>query len=126
MLLRQPPNFPVAPPIDYYEGIVDTATWFGPLFINLRLTKTDFPIRLRSDMPLVQAQPIPQALLVPSILAFEANGQLGPNEWEAYRETIVKPNSNPHRSFGAYAIERRRNRRGTECALAAECRPWIC
>ena len=108
MLIRRPANFPISSPVDHYEGVLNTGKWFGPLFINLRLTKTDVPIRLRSDMPIAQAQPIPQALLVPSILEFEM-ALPGPDEWEAYRTTIVEPNNHPDRAFGAYAVGQRRN-----------------
>jgi hypothetical protein len=109
MLIRQPPNLPIASPIYHYEGIIDTNSWFGPLFINLRLTKTDVIIRLRPDIPIAQAQPIPQAVLMPSILDFETVLP-GPGEWEAYRATIVEPNAHPNRAFGAYAVKQRRNR----------------
>jgi hypothetical protein len=34
----------------------------GPLFINLRLTRTHSPIRLHATTPIVQAQPLPQWL----------------------------------------------------------------
>jgi hypothetical protein len=109
MLIRRPANFPLSSSIDHYEGVLNTSTWFGPLFINLRLTKTDFPIRLRPDMPLGQAQPIPRALLVPSILEFKTDLP-SLNEWEDYRTTIVEPNNHPDRAFGSYAAEQRRNR----------------
>ncbi len=113
MLLRRPPNYPLPGHIEHFEGIIDTSDWFGPLFINLRLTKTDTPIRLRADMPLAQAQPIPHALLTPDILSFQVDNNLGLEEWEAYRVTLVEPNMCPARAFGAYAINQRRGRKKT-------------
>ena len=38
---------------ELYEGIVETDRWFGPLFTNLRLTKTNVPIEFRADLPAV-------------------------------------------------------------------------
>jgi hypothetical protein len=117
LLIRRPPNLPIASPIDHYDGVINTNTWFGPLFINLRLTKTDVLIRLRPDVPIAQAQPIPHAALVPPVLEFET-APPGPNEWEAYQATIVEPNNHPDRVFGAYAVKQRRGRAAAPHSLA--------
>jgi len=111
VLIRRPPNFPLPSHIEHYEGIVDTSRWFGPLFINLRLTKTDIPIRLRADMPLVQVQPLPHALLASQVLSFETINALESKDWEAYRTTTAEPNSRPDRVFGGYAASERRYRK---------------
>ena len=52
-----------------YEGIVETDRWFGPLFTNLRFTRTDVPVRLRADFPLAQVQPLPRLAYADSTLA---------------------------------------------------------
>src|SRR4029077_15803434 len=41
-----------------FEGIIETDNWFGPLFNNVRIIKTDMPIEFRSDIPFLQVQPV--------------------------------------------------------------------
>jgi len=48
LLVRPCPNLPRSQPIELYEGIIETDRWFGPLFTNLRLVKTDVPIPVRN------------------------------------------------------------------------------
>ena len=110
MSIAKPPNLPASSPIEHFEGIVNTSQWFGPLFINLRLTKTDVPIRLDADRPLAQARPIPHTLLSLDMLAFEIVDEIGRDEWEAYRISVVEPSTRAERPFGAYAVQQRRNR----------------
>jgi len=56
VLVRPPANLPRNLAFDLYEGIVETDRWFGPLFTNLRLIKTDVPIHFSTETPLVQVQ----------------------------------------------------------------------
>src|ERR1700691_1356840 len=49
LLVRRPANFPLPGHFDHFEGIIGTGEKPNHIFINLRLTKTDFPIRLRAD-----------------------------------------------------------------------------
>jgi len=58
LLVRPPANIPRSLGYECYEGIIETDRWFGPLFINVRLTKTDVPIDIRRDRPLMQVQPV--------------------------------------------------------------------
>ena len=101
---------------DVYEGIVESDRWFGPLFTNLRLIKTDVPIQFSSETPIVQVQPLHRSTyaedvsnrfgLVRELAEFPAQA------WTRYEESIVKPNLDPARPVGAYATEVRRRRRG--------------
>ena len=121
LLIRRPANFPLPGHFDHYEGIVATGERPILLFINLRLTKTDFPIRLRADMPLVQAQPILQNCvsgLVLNDMAVEDG--LGTNEWDGYFRTIAEPSTRPDRPLGGYAVVQRRARRRAEARSLAE------
>ena len=98
-------------------GIVETDTWFGPLFTNLRFTRTHSPITLRPDFPLLQLQPILAATYGDDVLdATELvpgmNG-LAEADWRGYHQTIVIPNEDPDRPFGAYAKQARRRRKAT-------------
>ena len=124
LLVRSPANLPPAGGICLFEGIVETDRWFGPLFTNMRLTRSHTPIRLRADYPLVQVQPLVrhsyssdtldrmQLTAGPSGASDEhrGSGLWGDEQWEAYRTSIVEPNSRPNRAFGAYATTARKQR----------------
>jgi len=114
ILVRPPANLPRNLAFDLYEGIVETDRWFGPLFTNLRLIKTDVPIHFSTETPLLQVQPLHRSTyaeavsnscgLVSDLAAFPVEA------WSRYEQTIVKPNIEP-RAAGAYAAETRRRRR---------------
>ena len=111
ILVRPPANLPRNLGYEPYEGIVESDRWFGPLFINIRLIKTDVPILFSTEMPVLQVQPLHRSTyaeevtncfgMVPALAEFPAHA------WERYEANIVKP-----REVGAYAIEVRRRRRG--------------
>lgn len=114
LLLRAPANLPQTGGICLFEGIVETDRWFGPLFTNLRFTRSHLPVRLRADYPLVQVQPVPRSsysndVLDSMMVATDPSG-LTDAHWEAYRTSIVEPNSRPNRPFGAYATSTRKKR----------------
>lgn len=95
-----------------YEGIVETDRWFGPLFTNLRFTRTDMPVRLRADFPLAQVQPLPReaygdATLAAVDITADMPG-LAAQDWTDYQTTIAVPNDDPDRSFGGYAVATRK------------------
>ena len=115
LLIRPPANLPSQGGYTLYEGIVEADRWFGPLFTNLRFTRTESPIRLAADFPLCQVQPIPRYVYNDNTLA---SAKITPNisgltsaDWDAYRVCIAQPNSRPNRPFGAYAtaVRKRRN-----------------
>lgn len=115
LLVRAPANVPLPGGYVAYEGILETDRWFGPLFTNLRLTRTHSPIRLRADFPLLQVQPIPRQLYTDAVLD---DMRLAPSlddfsaaDWTDYETSIAEPSSRPDRPFGAYAIEGRRSRK---------------
>ena len=120
LLIRPLANLPSAGGFALYEGIVETDRWFGPLFTNLRLTRTDMPVRFRADYPFAQVQPLPrfiyademlEAAAVPSLAAFATE------DWDAYRRSVVQPNDDPERPPGLYAVAARR-RRKSACPYA--------
>jgi hypothetical protein len=114
LLVRPLANLPRSQNYELYEGVVETDRWFGPLFTNIRLTKTDVPIEFRADWPLFQVQPIPREVysdatlndyeLVPEL------HQLTPEDWDDYYETVVRPNVQSDRPRGAYATAARKRR----------------
>jgi hypothetical protein len=116
LLIRAPANLPSPGGFSLYEGIVETDRWFGPLFTNLRFTRTGAPVRLRADLPLAQVQPLPRLAYADATLASVHTtadiAGLQESDWADYEATIAKPNGDPDRSFGAYAATARRRARG--------------
>ncbi|MGE0223321.1 MAG: DUF6065 family protein [Acetobacteraceae bacterium] len=122
LLLRAPANLPTPGGFVLYEGIVETDRWFGPLFTNLRFTRSHSPIRLRADFPLLQVQPIPRHAYSNVVLdAMTPDPDLramDEADWDDYRSTIVVPNLDPDRPFGAYATAARKRNHRAEAAMA--------
>ncbi|OIQ66384.1 hypothetical protein GALL_520450 [mine drainage metagenome] len=100
--------------VSLFEGIVETDRWFGPLFTNMRFTRSHMPVRFRADYPLVLAQPVQRSAYANGTLDSMdiARGldALSPADWQAYETTIVEPNTRPNRPFGAYATDTRKKR----------------
>lgn len=114
LLLRPPPNLPRGH-YDLYEGIVETDRWFGPLFTNIRLTKTDVAVRLEPDYPLFHVVPLPRSLYADetlhSVRILPRLADLTAADWADYEATVVRPNVDPERPRGAYATRTRKRRR---------------
>jgi hypothetical protein len=121
VLVRPPANLPAQGGYSLYEGIVETDHWFGPLFTNLRLTRTHKPVHLRADFPLLQVQPLPREAYAETTLSatdvVPDMAGLSDEDWSAYRATIVTPTENSDRPFGAYAVAARKRRQG-ECPFS--------
>jgi hypothetical protein len=115
LLVRAPANLPRQAGVELYEGLVEADRWFGPLFVNLRLTRTGQPVEFRTDMPLFQVQPIPREAHGEAALSgFEvAHGLAGmaPADWAAYEASIVAPRRDGGCPLGRQAAEVRRRRR---------------
>jgi hypothetical protein len=114
LLVRAPANLPPQGGFTLYEGIVESDRWFGPVFTNLRFTRSHTPIRLRSDFPLIQIQPVPRQAYSDATLAAMSvvpeMQEFSDQDWGDYRATIVVPNRDPDRAFGAYASAARKAR----------------
>ncbi len=116
LLVRGPANLPGPGGFAAYEGIVESDRWFGPLFINLRLTRTGVPIRIAADFPLMQVQPLPrlayaEETLGASELVSELKG-FGAADWADYQSSIADPSADQDRPFGAYSVVARKRRKG--------------
>jgi Family of unknown function (DUF6065) len=93
------------------EGIIETDNWFGPLFDNVRILKTDIPIEFRSDIPFLQVQPVRKDVYADRFLqnfAVKELGQLSPENWQAFHRTVVVPNTSSERKRGQYAVSVRK------------------
>lgn len=121
-LIRPCANLPATKGFDAFEGIVETDSWFGPLFVNLRLLRTDCPIDITSEWPIAMAQPVPQ--LAYSDIGLKACPvteltDFSEGDWQDYRDTVVSKSVASPRQPGAYAVELRKRRR----ALAIDVTP---
>lgn len=104
------------------EGIIETDKWFGPLFDNIRILKTDVPIEFRSDTPFLQVQPVRQDVYADRFLQnFDVNGldELSADDWQAFHRTVVTPNIAPDRKPGQYAVASRKRAAHATVAAAA-------
>jgi hypothetical protein len=112
LLIRPPANLPRSNRYDHYEGIVDTDRWTGPLFANIRLTKTDLPIEFKRETPYLQVQALPrQAYSDETVANFDVVTDLADfpaNEWDGYVATVVAPGTGMNREPANYARSARR------------------
>jgi Family of unknown function (DUF6065) len=111
LLSRGPANIPRNQGYEHFEGIVESETWFGPLFTNIRLTRTNSPVEFHVRYPLFQVQPVLRQCYRDAsfeVLGFE---ELSATDWQSF-EATMRPNTDQMRTLGHYAVgTRRRNRR---------------
>ena len=111
LLVRNVANLPHNLSYQMFEGIVETDKWFGPLFDNIRIIKTDVPIEFRSDIPFLQVQPVRKEFYADKFLqkfVVKELDQLLAENWDSFRRTVVDPNVTPERKFGQYAVSVRK------------------
>lgn len=126
LMARAPANLPRQGPYEQFEGIVEFDKWFGPLFTNIRLTRTDTPVAITQLRPILQVTPVPQFAYAEEVSnAFavrDAFTDWSAPEWDAYRADVVEPAMAEEHQPGRYATEIRRARRGSGCPFAAMAR----
>lgn len=125
LLVRPPVNLPRTQTFECYEGILETDRWFGPLFINIRLTATDRPIEINHKKPLLQVQPLLRETYsekhLRSCRVVDELSSLSAADWSGYRKTVVEPNRGHYRPIGAYASSvRKRGRNEKEPGTESE------
>ena len=111
LLVRGVANLSQSASYQMFEGIIETDNWFGPLFNNVRIIKTDIPIEFRSDIPFLQVQPVHKDVCADRFLqnfTVKDLGQLSRENWEAFHRTVVVPNVDPERKRGQYAVSVRK------------------
>jgi hypothetical protein len=110
LLSRTVINRPKTQSYENLEGIFEADKWFGPLFTNIRLTKTDSPVSFHMRHPLFQVQPLPrECYRDPSFEVREA-GDLTGNDWESFADTVTR-NTDMMRALGHNAAATRRRSR---------------
>lgn len=110
--IRSPVNLPTIPGVVFWEGIVETDIWFGPLFSNFRLIKTDTPVHIRAYWPLLQVQPVPQLAYKEEVLsdfACAEASELTGADWDSL-EQVLLPNPDKEVRQGLYAVTVRKRR----------------
>ncbi|HEX3350336.1 MAG TPA: DUF6065 family protein [Acetobacteraceae bacterium] len=122
LLVRPPANLWIGGGYTQYEGVLESDRWFGPLFTNLRLTRTGQAVHIRAEVPLLQVQPIPKRVfgedVLGSMAVVGAPEELEDADWADYARTVVAPNEDPDRRPGAYAVGARKRRAG-KCPVGA-------
>jgi hypothetical protein len=111
LLVRGVANLSHSQSYQMLEGIIETDHWFGPLFDNVRLLKTDVPIEFRSDTPFLQVQPVRKDFYADKFLqnfVVKDMAQLSAEDWDAFHHTVVVPNTTPERKRGQYAVSARK------------------
>jgi hypothetical protein len=112
--VRPPVNLPAVPGVVAWEGVIETDIWFGPLFTNFQLTRTGMTVHIRSQVPFLQVQPIPQLAYREEILSAFACSEasdLSDAEWEQLGQVLL-PHPDPDHSVrqGQYAVAVRKRR----------------
>lgn len=104
LLLRAPANFIAGQGYQHFEGVVETDRWFGPLFTNVKLLRTDAPIHFHAHNPFLQLTPLHRPDYDDRRLNdFTVKDGFDPEfDWSAYHRTIRKP--------ALYAAETRKRR----------------
>jgi hypothetical protein len=107
LLVRGVANLSRSQSYQMLEGIIETDHWFGPLFDNVRILKTDVPIDFSSDVPFLQVQPVRKETYSDKLLqnyAVKDISGLSADDWDSFRRTVVVPNIAPERKPGRYAV----------------------
>jgi hypothetical protein len=111
LLIRGVANLPRSPSYQMFEGIIETDEWFGPLFDNIRIAKTDTPIEFRNDTPFLQVQPVRKEVYADKFLRnfrVKELKDLSAENWQAFHRTVVSPNLETDRTPGNYAVSVRK------------------
>jgi hypothetical protein len=114
LLVRPPANLTRPAGYETLEGIVETDQWFGPLFVALRLVRSNAPISFDRLRPFLQVQPVHRSAYGDAHLNNLAvrDGQAIPAElWDAYEQSLIKPVMHD-REKGHYAKTVRKRRAG--------------
>ena len=87
LLSRGPANIPRTQGYEHFEGIIESETWFGPLFTNIRLTRTNSPVEFHVRYPLFQVQPLLRECY--SGVAFEvvSLNEMSAADWQNFEAT---------------------------------------
>ncbi len=101
------------PIFENYEGIVETNSWFGPLFTNVRLMRTNSPVDFHVHRPFFQVQPLlRECYREPSFDVRDA-ADMTSGDWLRFAATTGR-NTEHMRAPGHYAVETRKRLRSED------------
>ena len=110
LLSRGPANIPRTQGYEHYEGIIESDTWLGPLFTNVRLTRTNSPVEFHVRYPLFQVQPLLRRCYEEPSFEIADMSELTAEDWDRFAATLL-PNTDQMRMLGHYAVDTRRRKR---------------
>jgi hypothetical protein len=116
LLSRRTVNIPCTQPYDNFEGIFETDAWFGPLFTNIRLTRTNSQIEFSRRYPLFQVQPLRHECYRNPPFAIRDAADFAAADWDRFGETMA-PVADRERALGGYAKAVRRRQRACLAAV---------
>jgi hypothetical protein len=111
LLVRPPANLARSQGYDNFEGIIETDRWLGPLFSNVRLTRTNVPVEFDADFPYAQVQPVHRSVYGAALDNFSVVPRLEhlqPDDWDAFRSVVE---AGRQRGHYASSVRRRRKRK---------------
>lgn len=110
LLCRGPANIPRNQGYEHFEGIVEAESWFGPLFTNIRLTRTNSPVEFHMRYPLFQVQPVLRECYRDPSFEVRDLADLNEADWQRFERTM-RPNTDQMRPLGHYAVGNRKRTR---------------
>jgi hypothetical protein len=114
-LVRPAANVPPKAGLVMSEGIIETDRWFGPLITNMQIVRTDIPLEFDPNFPLLQVQVLPRIALDESaqngFVVTEGLPAFGPEDWDDYYDTVIRPHVAEHRPRGQYATAARKRKK---------------
>ena len=111
LLSRGTANVPKTQGYENYEGIIETDSWFGPLFTNIRLTRSNAPVEFHRRYPLFQVQPLRRECYAEPSFAVRDSADMNSEDWQRFAATM-EPNTVQMRRLGHYAVDTRKRLRG--------------
>lgn len=104
LLVRPPANLTPYVGFHVLEGIIETDRWFGPLFTNIRLTRSEAPIRIDGLWPILQVQPIHRdAYNAKHLNNFAVQDEIPLDRYHEYEQSLINPVMAEKRERGHYA-----------------------
>jgi len=118
-LVRPPVNISTSQSFRSFEGVIETDSWFGPLFTTIKLQKTGEPIKFRQSIPFLQLQLMETSLYkdTKDFEVYDLLSDLPQERWEDYYNTIVKPTQAETRAKGQYA-KMSRKKKNNSCPVS--------
>lgn len=113
LLSRGTANIAKTQSYENYEGIVETNTWFGPLFTNIRLLRINSPVEFHVRTPFFQVQPLRRECYAEPSFAVHGSADLTPEDWQRFAATM-EPNTEQMRALGHYAVATRKRLRSQD------------